>query len=61
MVPLLRNVIKGAIWMQGEANAGADGRLYNCSFPVTPGPTAAYFRFPRTPLVCQPSFWFYVP
>ena len=32
VVPLLRNTIKGAVWMQGEANAGSDGRLYNCSF-----------------------------
>eukprot|EP00035_Acanthoeca_spectabilis_P040094 m.67335 g.67335 ORF g.67335 m.67335 type:complete len:551 (-) comp9859_c0_seq1:1737-3389(-) len=57
VVPLLRNVIKGAIWMQGEANAGADGRLYNCSFPAmirdwrakwtegTGGATAAEFPF----------------
>ena len=32
VVPLLRNVVRGAIWMQGEANAGGDGRQYNCSF-----------------------------
>lgn len=32
VVPLLRSTIKGAIWMQGEANARADGRQYNCSF-----------------------------
>lgn len=34
VVPLLRNTIKGAIWMQGEANSHADGRQYNCSFPA---------------------------
>jgi sialate O-acetylesterase len=32
VVPLLRTTIKGAIWMQGEANSRADGRQYNCSF-----------------------------
>ena len=24
--------IKGAVWMQGEANSRGDGRQYNCSF-----------------------------
>ena len=32
VVPLLRNTIRGAVWMQGEANSGSDGRQYNCSF-----------------------------
>lgn len=32
VVPYLRNTIKGAVWMQGEANSRADGRQYNCSF-----------------------------
>ena len=32
VVPLLRTTIKGAIWMQGEANSRWDGRQYNCSF-----------------------------
>eukprot|EP00039_Didymoeca_costata_P033210 m.41305 g.41305 ORF g.41305 m.41305 type:complete len:558 (-) comp9753_c0_seq1:77-1750(-) len=27
-----RMTVKGAIWYQGEANAGHDGRQYNCSF-----------------------------
>ena len=26
VVPLLRSTIKGAVWMQGEANSRADGR-----------------------------------
>ena len=34
IVPLLRTVVTGAVWYQGEANAGADGRTYNCSFPA---------------------------
>ena len=34
VVPLLRNTIKGTVWMQGEANSRADGRQYNCSFPA---------------------------
>ena len=35
VVPLLRNTIKGAVWMQGEKNAKYnDGRQYNCSFPA---------------------------
>jgi sialate O-acetylesterase len=34
VVPLLRTTIKGAVWMQGEANSRADGRQYNCSFPA---------------------------
>jgi sialate O-acetylesterase len=34
VVPLLRTVHSGAVWMQGEANAGSDGRQYNCSFPA---------------------------
>jgi sialate O-acetylesterase len=34
VVPLLRTVHSGAVWMQGEANAGQDGRTYNCSFPA---------------------------
>jgi len=34
VVPLLRNTIKGAIWMQGEATANTDGRQYGCSFPA---------------------------
>ena len=32
VVPLLRNTIKGAVWMQGESNSNIDGRQYNCSF-----------------------------
>eukprot|EP00040_Diaphanoeca_grandis_P038616 m.256893 g.256893 ORF g.256893 m.256893 type:complete len:558 (-) comp34804_c0_seq1:142-1815(-) len=32
VVPLTRSTILGAVWMQGEANAGADARQYNCSF-----------------------------
>eukprot|EP00656_Telonema_subtile_P039489 TRINITY_DN44596_c0_g1_i1.p1 TRINITY_DN44596_c0_g1~~TRINITY_DN44596_c0_g1_i1.p1 ORF type:complete len:220 (+),score=30.68 TRINITY_DN44596_c0_g1_i1:177-836(+) len=32
VVPLLRTSITGVIWYQGEGNAGADGRQYNCSF-----------------------------
>jgi sialate O-acetylesterase len=34
VVPLLRNTIKGAVWMQGESNSNVDGRQYNCSFPA---------------------------
>jgi len=34
VVPLLRNTIKGAVWMQGESNSNIDGRQYNCSFPA---------------------------
>ena len=34
VVPYLRNTIKGAVWMQGEANSRTDGRQYNCSFPA---------------------------
>ena len=33
VVPLLRTVITGAIWMQGEQNTADDGRRYRCSFP----------------------------
>lgn len=32
--PLLNMTIKGAIWYQGEANAGYHKDLYNCSFPA---------------------------
>lgn len=32
VVPLLRTVHSGTVWYQGEANSGADGRQYNCSF-----------------------------
>ena len=32
IVPLLRTTIKGAVWYQGENNAGVDGREYRCSF-----------------------------
>ena len=30
VVPLLRNAIKGAVWMQGESNVHSDGRQYEC-------------------------------
>ena len=30
VVPLLRNTIKGAVWMQGESNCHKDGRQYEC-------------------------------
>ena len=30
VVPLLRNSIKGAVWMQGESNQAKDGRQYEC-------------------------------
>ena len=57
VVPLLRTTHSGAVWMQGEANARADGRQYNCSFQAmiadwrakwhaaTDGATAADFPF----------------
>ncbi|XP_055030887.1 sialate O-acetylesterase isoform X2 [Misgurnus anguillicaudatus] len=32
--PLLNMTIKGAIWYQGEANAGYNRDEYNCSFPA---------------------------
>ncbi|KAM9299657.1 sialate O-acetylesterase [Gastrophryne carolinensis] len=32
--PLLNMTIKGAIWYQGEANAGLNLNLYNCTFPA---------------------------
>lgn len=32
--PLLNMTIKGAIWYQGEANAGYNQGKYNCSFPA---------------------------
>jgi hypothetical protein len=43
-VPYLRTTILGAIWYQGEANAGADGRQYNCSFQARPDKGFLSFR-----------------
>eukprot|EP00937_MAST-01D_sp_MAST-1D-sp2_P000996 g996.t1 len=37
IVPLLNTTIKGAVWYQGEQNAGRPGGMYdgyNCTFPV---------------------------
>ena len=68
VVPLLRTVHSGAIWMQGEANAGKDGRQYNCSFSAmiqdwrlkfnkyTDGATALDFPFGWAQLKIQKAY-----
>ena len=75
VVPLLRTVQSGVIWMQGEANTKADGRQYRCSFAAmitdwrakwhqnTDGATAADFPFGWSQLnsVGQPKPYSVIP
>ena len=52
VVPLLRNTIKGVVWMQGESNSAIDGRQY---VPTLCGPPLLCNKGEYSDVVCLGS------